>query len=32
MRIIASFAGKLYGMRSHEYKEVVRGAEKLLAG
>ena len=32
MTIIASFAGKLYGMRSHKYKEVVRGAKKLLAG
>ena len=31
MTIIASFAGKLYGMRSHKYKEVIRGAKKLLA-
>ncbi len=28
--IIAHFAGKLYGMRSHKYKEVVEGARKLV--
>jgi len=27
--IISHFAGKLYGMRSHKYKEVVEGARKL---
>lgn len=28
--IISSFAGKLYGMRLHKYKQVVEGATKLL--
>jgi len=28
--IISHFAGKLYGMRSHKYKEVVEGARKLI--
>ena len=28
--IISHFAGKLYGMRSHKYKRVVEGAEKLI--
>jgi len=28
----AHFAGKLYGMRSHKYKEVVEGVEKLISG
>ena len=28
--IISHFAGKLYGMRSHKYKEVVEGARKLV--
>ena len=31
MTIIASFAGKLYGVRSRKYKEVVCGAKELLA-
>ena len=28
--IISHFAGKLYGMRPHKYKEVVEGARKLV--
>jgi len=28
--IVSHFAGKLYGMRSHKYKEVVEGARKLV--
>lgn len=28
--IISHFAGKIYGMRSHKYKEVVEGAKRLL--
>jgi len=28
--IISHFAGKLYGMRSHKYREVVEGAKRLL--
>jgi len=28
--IISHFAGKLYGMRSHKYEEVVEGARKLI--
>uniref|UniRef100_A0A7C4FCJ8 IS607 family transposase n=1 Tax=Ignisphaera aggregans TaxID=334771 RepID=A0A7C4FCJ8_9CREN len=28
--IISHFAGKLYGMRSHKYKEVVESARKLI--
>jgi len=28
--IISHFAGKLYGMRSHKYREVVEGAKKLI--
>jgi len=28
--IISHFAGKLYGMRSHKYKEVIENAKKLL--
>jgi len=28
--IISHFAGKLYGMRSHKYREVVEGARKLV--
>ena len=28
--IITSFAGKLYGMRSHKYKEVVKNAKQLF--
>ena len=30
--IVSHFAGKLYGTRSHKYKEVVKGAKKLLSG
>jgi putative resolvase len=29
--IISRFSGKLYGMRSHKQKEVVKRAEKLFA-
>jgi len=28
--IVSHFAGKLYGMRSHKYKEVVEGVRKLV--
>ncbi|MEM2859979.1 MAG: IS607 family transposase, partial [Candidatus Bathyarchaeia archaeon] len=28
--IVSHFAGKLYGMRSHKYKEVVEGVKKLI--
>ena len=28
--IISHFAGKLYGMKSHKYRKVVDGAEKLI--
>jgi len=30
--IVSHFAGKLYGMRSHKYKEVVGGVRKLISG
>jgi len=30
--IISHFAGKLYGMRSHRYKEVVEGVKMLVSG
>jgi putative resolvase len=30
--IVSHFAGKLYGMRSHKYKEVVEAVRKLLSG
>jgi len=30
--IVSHFAGKLYGMRSHKYKEVVEGVRKLVSG
>jgi putative resolvase len=30
--IISHFAGRLYGMRSNKYNEVVKGARKLLSG
>jgi putative resolvase len=30
--IVSHFAGKLYGMRSHKYKEVVEGVRKLISG
>ncbi|MEM3832323.1 MAG: IS607 family transposase [Thermoprotei archaeon] len=29
--IVAHFAGKLYGMRSHKYREVVEGVKKLVS-
>jgi putative resolvase len=29
--IASHFAGKLYGMRSHKYKEVVEGVRKLVS-
>jgi putative resolvase len=31
MTIVSHFAGKLYGMRSHKYKEVVGGVRKLIS-
>ncbi len=30
MAIVTSFAGKLYGMRSHKKKRLVQGFKKLL--
>jgi putative resolvase len=30
--IVSHFAGKLYGVRSNKYKEVVEGVRKLLSG
>ena len=30
--IVSHFAGKLYGMRSHKYREVVGGVKKLVSG
>jgi putative resolvase len=30
--IVSHFAGKLYGMRSHKYKELVEGVKKLVSG
>jgi putative resolvase len=30
IKIVSIFDGKLYGMRSHKYKEVVEGARKLV--
>ncbi|MBS7612316.1 IS607 family transposase [Candidatus Bathyarchaeota archaeon] len=30
--IVSHFAGKLYGVRSHKYKEVVEGVERLVSG
>ncbi len=29
--LVSSFAGKLYGLRSHKYKEVVEGVKQLIA-
>jgi len=29
--VVSHFAGKLYGMRSHKYEEVVEGVKKLLS-
>jgi len=29
--IISNFAGRLYGVRSHKYREVVEGAKKLIS-
>lgn len=28
--LVSSFAGKLYGLRSHKYREVVEGVKRLL--
>jgi len=30
--MVSHFAGKLYGMRSHKYSEVVEGVRKLVSG
>jgi putative resolvase len=30
--IVSHFAGKLYGLRSHKYKEVVEGVKQLVSG
>jgi len=30
--IVSHFAGKLYGLRSHKYKEVVKCVKKLVSG
>jgi putative resolvase len=30
--IVSHFAGKLYGMRSYKYKELVEGVKKLVSG
>jgi len=30
--IVSHFAGKLYGIRSHKYREVVEGVKQLLSG
>ena len=30
--IVSHFAGKIYGMRSHKYREVVKGVRKLISG
>ena len=29
--LVSGFAGKLYGLRSHKYKEVVEGVRQLIA-
>jgi len=29
--IVSHFAGKLYGLRSHKYKEVVEGVKQLVS-
>ena len=29
--IVSHFAGKLYGMRSHKYKEVIEGVKDLIS-
>jgi len=29
--VVTSFAGKLYGLRSHKYKKVVEGVKQLIA-
>ncbi|MFN4336611.1 MAG: IS607 family transposase [Candidatus Nitrosocaldus sp.] len=31
LALVSSFAGKLYGVRSHKYKEVVEGVKQLVA-
>jgi len=30
--IVSHFAGRLYGLRSHKYREVVDGVRKLISG
>lgn len=30
--IVSHFAGKLYGMRSHKYRQVVEGVKQLISG
>lgn len=30
--IVSHFAGRLYGLRSHRYREVVEGVKKLISG
>lgn len=29
--VVSHFAGKLYGMRSHKYEEVVEGVKQLIS-
>lgn len=29
--LVSSFAGKLYGLRSHKYEKVVEGVKQLIA-
>ena len=29
--LVSSFAGKLYGLRSHKYERVVEGVKQLIA-
>ncbi len=31
IKIVSHFAGKLYGMRSHKYEEVVEGVKKIVS-
>ena len=30
--IVSHFAGKIYEMRSHKYRRVVKGVRKLISG
>lgn len=32
INVVSHFAGKLYGLRSHKYKEVVEGVRQLISG